>query len=273
MWDLNPQTGLPIETHLRVSELWTGLPERVRPIFSKIETRKAMRFSDPFVTRLQQLVPGMMNPGNLQAFNHVIARLPSEAPIVEVGAFCGLSTNLIAYFKRVHRATNCLVTCDAWDYSFKGLTNEPLTPFAGLTGIDFGRYAKQIFEHNARLFSATDLPYAIEAFSDDFFEAWEQGEQRSDLFGRTLQLGGPIAFCFIDGNHDYEFVRSDFLQADRFLEDAGWILFDDSADIGGSPGPRRLMRELRRNRVFGDRYEIVMKNPHYLVRKNVGSTD
>ena len=44
----------------------------------------------------------------------------------------------------------------------------------------------------------------IEALSDEFtLQLWESGVKVTDVFHRPAQLGGPISFCFIDGNHSY----------------------------------------------------------------------
>src|SRR5687767_3117074 len=38
---------------------------------------------------------GMLTPGNVDCFDYAIRNLPSSAPLVEIGSFCGLSTNAI----------------------------------------------------------------------------------------------------------------------------------------------------------------------------------
>lgn len=238
-----------------------------RAVLTKIENLRIKSYTDPYVLRLQQVVTGMLTPGNLYAWEYVFSRLTSPSPVVEIGAFCGLSTNLITYFKRRHNRANRFVTCDRWDYAFKGLGDAPLVPGTSVTGADFGRFARETFIRNTMLWSRDDLPSAIEISSGELFVAWERAAQCRDLFDRSVQLGGPISFCFIDGNHEYEAVKADFEHTDRFLERGGWILFDDSADLSGSPGTRRLMKELRVTGVFGGSYEVVLKNPHYLVRK------
>jgi hypothetical protein len=58
------------------------------------------------------------------------------------------------------------------------------------------------------------------------------------------------------------FARRDFEGVDAHLEVGGLILFDDSADFGPF-GTTHLMKEL----AVHPRYEVVAKNPNYLVRK------
>jgi Methyltransferase domain len=48
-------------------------------------------------------------------------------------------------------------------------------------------------------------------------------EKRIDFFGNAVQLGGPIAFAYIDGSHTYEQSTKDFQNVDRYLEPGGFI--------------------------------------------------
>ena len=84
------------------------------------------------------------------------------------------------------------------------------------------------------------------------------------MFGRETQLGGPIAFCFIDGNHSYEFARRDFENTDRHLQPGGFILFDDSGD-GSDWGVCKVVAEVAAT----GRYELIATNPNYLFKKRV----
>lgn len=52
---------------------------------------------DPFINWLRFANPGMLNEGNIYCIEFVAENLPSENPIVEIGRFCGLSTNTINY--------------------------------------------------------------------------------------------------------------------------------------------------------------------------------
>ncbi len=112
------------------------------------------------------------------------------------------------------------------------------------------------------MFSRYDLPYTLEMFSEELFEAWRQSQTVTDVFGRAVQLGGPISFCYIDGNHSYECARRDFENSDAFLEAGGFILFDDSAD-GSGWGVRRVIDEVKSS----GNYDRVIENPNYLFRK------
>jgi len=117
---------------------------------------------------------------------------------------------------------------------------------------------------NTEFFSGDRKPYAMELFSDDFFDLWKRQEEATDVFGRSVLMGGKISFCYIDGNHTYDFALRDFENADRFIDPGGYILFDDSDDSDPF-GLRILMREISRDR----RYEPVIKNPNYLFRRSL----
>jgi hypothetical protein len=101
-------------------------------------------------------------------------------------------------------------------------------------------------------------------YSDEFFAAWSEGRQVKDVFEREVQLGGPISFAYIDGNHDYEFAQRDFINCDRHLVPGGFLLFDDSGDFSEWES-RWAAREALRS----GRYDLVIKNPNYLLRKKV----
>lgn len=204
---------------------------------------------------------GMLLPGNVDCFDHAIRNLPGASPVVEIGSFCGLSTNVIAHLLARHGARNTLVTCDKW--IFEGARDgEALGESRTVSHAEYREFVKESFLRNVRMFSRENPPVAIEALSDEFFGAWARGELRVDLFGREFRLGGPISFCYIDGNHSYDFARRDFEHCDRHLEEGGFVLFDDSAD-GSGRGVCDVVRDVART----GRYELVAKNPNYFFRK------
>jgi hypothetical protein len=201
---------------------------------------------------------GMLNKGNLLCFDYAISHLPTADPIVEIGSFCGLSTNLLAYFKLKHGVTNPIFNCDKWEFEgAEGNVGDSNMPHS-----EYRSFVRDSFIRNVKMFSRSDLPRTIEMLSDDFFAAWDRRQSLTDVFGRPAQLGGPISFCYIDGNHSYAPARSDFLNTDRFLVPGGFILFDDSAD-GSHWEVCRVIEEVKQL----DRYRLVIKNPNYMFVK------
>jgi SAM-dependent methyltransferase len=217
--------------------------------------------SDPQTEWVSYVNAGMLHRGSLYSMQHAISQLPSSAPILEIGCFCGLSLNLLDYYRRKLKRPNRLLGCDNWQFSGnrEGLNFE-------LSGLNFENYrglVKDSFIRNVRAFSGAELPAVCEMNSNEFFENWAAGANKQDVFGQGVRLGGPLSFCHIDGDHSYEQSHRDFMNCDRFLQPGGFILFDDSADMSEFEGVRRLVQEVQRN----PSYELVVKNPHYLFRK------
>jgi hypothetical protein len=214
---------------------------------------------DEYLLWLSYANSGMVERGNYYLIDYAIQRLPSAAPILEIGAFCGLSTNIISHFKRKYRLTNRLLTCDKWNFeNVNGRTSIADSP---VLFSDYRAFVRQSYIRNVRMFSADDLPFTIEMTSDEFFDCWEKRAPVADIFERTLSLGGPLSFCYIDGNHTYEYAKRDFLSCDSFLESGGFILFDDSTLRNF--GVWRLMPEI----ISDGKYKLIDTNPYHLFQK------
>jgi len=219
-----------------------------------------MDISNEYINWLCFANAGILERGNLYCFDHAIKNLPSDNPVVEIGSFCGLSTNIITYYLMKYHKGNKVITSDKW--AFEGAERGGTLGDSTVLHSDYRRYVKESFIRNIKMFSSHNLPYAVEEVSDEFFKLWDSKSTYVDVLGREIKLGGEISFCYIDGNHTYEFARRDFLNTDQYLEKGGFILFDDSSDH--SPfGCKDLMKEITKD----DHYELVIKNPNYLFRK------
>jgi hypothetical protein len=220
---------------------------------------KYIDLSDGYTAWLGYANAGMLNKGNLLCFDYALRHLPSKNPMVEIGLFAGLSTNLLTYFKQKHGVTNTLFNCDKWIFESSG---EGSLCGGPVTHAQYRTFVRDSYIRNVRTFSHESLPHTIEAFSDEFFTAWREGRTTTDVFGRTAQLGGPISFCYIDGNHTYDFAKRDFEHTDQFLEPGGFVLFDDSAD-GSIWEVSRVIEEVKKL----PNYRFVVKNPNYMFQK------
>jgi len=69
--------------------------------------------------------------------------------------------------------------------------------------------------------------------------------------------------CYIDGDHSYQAAQNDFHNSDLYLEKAGFVIFDDSADGSEWEGVRRVAQEVN----SGRHYRFVEKNPNYMFQK------
>lgn len=216
--------------------------------------------SDEYLNWLYFANAGMLHRGNLYSMDLALKNLPSNATVVEIGSFCGLSTNVITHFLARHGRSNRFVCCDPW--RFEGATPGTTLGNSTVRHDEYRVLVRESFVRNVQLFSRDRLPHPVEMDSTAFFAAWAEGRIVVDVFGREVPLGGPLAFAFIDGDHTYDGARRDFEGCDRFLEPNGHLLFDDSAD--GSPfGVPRVVREV----LAGGRYRLAARNPNIMVQK------
>lgn len=214
-----------------------------------------------FITWLGFANAGMLDKGNIYCFEYAIKHLPSENPIIEIGSFCGLSTNVISHYLRKYNKPNKLISSDRWD--FEGAeVQDAFLEGSNITHRQYKEFVRDAYKRNISFFSNDRLPYTVEQFSDDFFKSWQENKPVNDVLGRPIQLGGKISFAYIDGNHTYAYAKRDFENADKYLEPGGFILFDDSSDFSKWE-VRDVISEIKQT----GRYEVIIRNPNYLVKK------
>ncbi|UCG15270.1 MAG: class I SAM-dependent methyltransferase [Phycisphaerales bacterium] len=216
--------------------------------------------SEEYINWLCFANAGMLSRGNLYCFDYVMRRLPTEDPVVEIGSFMGLSTNVLTFYMQRYGRRNRLITCDKW--VFEGAEPGTTVGDSSISHEAYRAFARETFIRNVRFFSGNRLPHTVEMLSDEFYNAWRSGRRVTDVFGREVQLGGPISFCYIDGNHSYEAAKADFQNTDEMLVRGGFLLFDDSAD-GSEWEVCRVVREIK----AAGRHEVVIRNPNYLFVK------
>lgn len=214
-----------------------------------------------FLAWIRFAIPGMLAEENVHAMEYAITNMPPGKPIVEIGSFCGLSTVVLSYLLSKRSKTTPVFTCDKWEFEGQEL-GSPLGDSPTITHDVYQTYVKDTFLRTMHTFAADHLPHTIECFSDEFFRRWFENEQTVDVFGRPVTLGGEISFCYIDGNHTYEFAKRDFENTDRALVSGGFILFDDSGDDS-----HWEVNQLTQEIVSGTQYELISRNPNYLLRK------
>ena len=245
---------------LRENRIGKPLLSMLQRLYHDLNEKLIIDISDEYVNWLCFANSGMLLRGNLYCIDFAIRNLPTNDPIIEIGSFCGLSTNLISYYKERNKARNPLITCDRWE--FEGGNGPASVGESSISHAEYREFVKETFRRNVSFFSKFELPFTFEMVSDEFFQAWKELREASDVFGRTLRLGGPISFCYIDGNHSYDYALRDFLNSDDFLVPGGFILFDDSADGSGWEVCRVVTEVLN-----SKRYDLVIKNPNYFFRK------
>src|SRR5271169_3784384 len=92
--------------------------------------------SDTYTKWLCVANAGMLDKGNLYLIDLAMKQLPSAAPLLEIGSFCGLSTNVLTHYKRKYGLQNRLVTCDKWEFENADKDN----PYVGSSPILFSNY-------------------------------------------------------------------------------------------------------------------------------------
>jgi len=214
-----------------------------------------------FINWLRFANAGMLDEGNIYCFEYAINNLPSNNPIIEIGSFCGLSTNLISFYLNVFKKNNKIITSDKW--IFEGAEKQDaFLEGSSITHTEYRTFVKETYIRNITFFSKNNIPFTIEEFSDDFFQLWNSGVIAKDVLGRDVKLGGGISFAYIDGNHTYEYAKRDFNNIGKCLDKGGFILFDDSGD-NSQFGVNKLMKDICEN----SNYNMIIKNPNYLFKK------
>ena len=233
---------------------------KVARVIDPPQSQKVIKeIDDAFLKWLRFANAGMLEPGNVNLMDYAISNLPSSAPILEIGSFCGLSANVLTHLKRKHGRINQLVTCDKWE--FENDCVGPTIPGSPMLFSELKEFVRESYVRNIQTFSPYDLPLTVEMNSDEFFEAWGARQSTKDVLGRPIDLGGPFSFCYIDGDHTYEQSKRDYLHCGLFLESGGFVLFDDSSiqDFGVS----RLMWEI----LASPKYRLIASTPNHLFQK------
>lgn len=228
---------------------------------------RVTEYQDDFTQRLLQVNHGLIRKGNIAALKLALELAPPSGAVLEIGTFTGTTACLIAYFAEQGGKTREIYTCDRWDYGFKGLSERPLG-HGHITGNQWGEHARETALSHIRFFAGTRHVHPMLMWSAELLSAWQESLEVSDLFGNNLRLGRAVAFAFIDGNHGYDFVKADFKAVDKVMMPGGVVLFDDSADLTGSPGVRRFMKELKSGPLADGRYSLISKASNYLIRKD-----
>ncbi len=224
---------------------------------------------DDFIKRIRSLVigEGMLNNGNISLLDYAITHLPKEGCVLEIGSYGGLSSNLIIYLLRKHNKSNPFFTCDAWIYEgfndhLKASADANIDGRTDVSRADYSLYMKNAFMNSVRFLHPQHLPFSFHMTSALFMDNWNGGENQTDIFERSVPLGGGISLAYIDGGHSYEVAWNDFLQVSSHLVVGGFILLDDSAD-GQNFGSAQMMAQIKKD----GRFRVIAKNPNYLVQK------
>jgi predicted O-methyltransferase YrrM len=196
-------------------------------------------------SRVQNSVPGWLEPSDARLLYTLARRGPGEGAIVEIGSAWGRSTIVLATGskragrEKVHAidphtgqaqsAQSRPPEDDWWPRRSRGLRTKFKSPpplwylqrsFLAESGSFPG------FEHNIRLFDVEDWVVPVVALSGDAAKSLDTG---------------PIRLLYIDGLHTYEGVKADIGDWIPRLVRGGVVVFDDYYKEG--VGVRRAVDE------------------------------
>lgn len=136
----------------------------MRTVYRKL--RKALFLGRDYLTRKtegDEFLPwlmfanaGMQHPGNLYSMDLAIQGLPSSSSVVEVGSFCGLSTNIISYLLQKYGQPNALVATDPW--VFENLSSSGVLGGSCITVDEYTDFVRELFRRNVRFFAPRTAP-------------------------------------------------------------------------------------------------------------------
>lgn len=202
---------------------------------------------------------GMLEKGNIYVWDYVIKKLKKNANILEIGSFAGLSTVIINYLNKKYEKDLNIYTVDYWK-----LDDDDKIFYDGKkTFKQYNEFVKQTYINNLNFFHPDNLPFSVHDSSQSFFNNLQKQETIEDIFDKNFKYPKSFDFCFIDGDHSYSGVKTDFENVNKFTKKGAYILFDDSADGNGFDGINKFVNKLLKEK----NYKLIMKNPNYLFQK------
>jgi len=164
-------------------------------------------------------IEGFLDPREGYALYRLAADGPGLGAIVEIGSYCGLSTAyLAAGSKAAHREKVIAV-----DHFLGSPEHQAGGEWASAVLTRQGTTFYRFCENLARLHLLQHVQ-AIQATSAEAALAWK----------------GPVRLLFIDAEHSYESVRTDFDNWQPFVVAGGLIALHD---VGNAAGVTRLFEE------------------------------
>lgn len=169
------------------------------------------------LARLDRL-SGLLNPGIGEALYQLAGQVPEGQAIVEIGSFKGKST---AYLAQGSKDGNDVpvYAVDPWD----------------LPGNVYGKHGftapevREAFVSQLKSVRLWSRVTQVQAFSKD---------------AATTYDGPPIGLLFIDGDHTYNGVATDFAAWSQYLAPWDHVVAFDDYDTKPNPGVKRFVHEI-----------------------------
>ena len=169
------------------------------------------RDSDLGVAAEIEKIMGWFSEDEAEYIARLAKKVPAESNIVEIGSFCGRSTISLILGSRNGMQAKV----------------HSVDPHLGLTSIHpdstFPPFVMNLKEKNLLQYVAIHR-----CNSADLADSWE---------------GGKIGLLFIDADHSYDSVNSDFNLWHKYLLEGALVIFHDYPQVG----PNRLIREILTN--------------------------
>jgi len=145
---------------------------------------------------MEKLRVGMRSNNNL---SHLLKDIPTCGDMLEIGCFAGESTLMFwqsGKFKRIFAV-------DPWSQKFRDRNNKE-KPYNKM--YDDMEWAERSFDQRMKGCNVVKLKGTISEF---------------------LHVIPPLDFVYIDGNHSYDFVKNDIIQAKKLIRKCGIIAGHD----------------------------------------------
>jgi hypothetical protein len=185
---------------------------------------------------------GESNDEKLAALIGIFAEAP-EGDVVEIGSLMGRSAFVLRYLSWRY-STGAVLTIDPWS-SNEAVQHQSPKDFQSLVD-------EWDFEVLAQGFNVNMVPMCtsnhahLRMTSARGHEVYAGTKVAKSLLGHDVEYRGSIAALHIDGNHDFEAVRTDCLLWLPHMVSKGWLVLDDYIWAHGD-GPHRLGNQLLRN--------------------------
>lgn len=189
-------------------------------IQSEVENITYVEFKSLFCQFLK--IPGNCSEEKFSALVSVGENSP-QGDFIEIGSFYGKSALILGWMAK---RKGCKLLCiDPWNKN--EIKQEEAHEF--IVHKSNGRIndiVKDAFVSNLYLTLKGTINY-FQGYSDDVFYHYESGcEVISEDFGVTNYLG-YISCLHVDGNHDYQYAKSDIVRWSKYLLSGGWLIVDD----------------------------------------------
>ncbi len=214
---------------------------------------------DDYGRMIVKSVAGGLHPAVPGALEFAMSNLPYDAPIVELGAFCGLSTNLLAHCKVKQGLRNRIIACDSWGLGPAEKTQAQTEQ----SGSDYGHFLRASFINSITTFCPEPHPYGVEMRPHEFSASWKRHEVVQDVLGRDIELGGPISFCFLrQKGQDYDVLQV-LQDCDEYLSSGAFLLLDHCCSFSA----RKELENVFRHVKSSGKYELLIDGACRLLRR------